>query len=52
MKGWGYYGTLLDNYGVGHCQITDLPNSKVDGNTNPRPIALFPVYPEEKQRAI
>jgi len=48
-EGWGYYPEHFDTM-VRALSITDLPNSKVDGNTNPRPIA-FP-YPEENKGYI
>lgn len=42
--GWGYYPEHFDTM-VRVLSVTDLPNSKVDANTNPRPLA-FP-FPEE-----
>lgn len=43
-EGWGYYPEHFDTL-VRALSVTDLPNSKVDANTNPRPLA-FP-FPEE-----
>lgn len=43
-EGWGYYRDHFDTL-VRALSVTDLPNSKVDANTNPRPLA-FP-FPEE-----
>lgn len=48
-EGWGYYPEHFDTM-VRALSITNLPNSKVDGNTNPRPLA-FP-YPEENKGYI
>lgn len=42
-EGWGYYPEHFDTL-VRALSVTDLPNSKVDANTNPRPLA-FP-FPE------
>src|SRR5690606_7048690 len=43
-EGWGYYPEHFDTL-VRALSVTDLPNSKVDANINPRPLA-FP-FPEE-----
>lgn len=45
-EGWGYYPEHFDTL-VRALSVTDLPNRKVDANTNPRPLA-FP-FPEENK---
>lgn len=48
-EGWGYYPEHFDTM-VRALSVTDLPNSKVDANTNPRALA-FP-FPEENKGYI
>lgn len=48
-EGWGYYPEHFDTL-VRALSVTDLPNKKVDANTNPRPLA-FP-FPEENSGYI
>jgi len=47
--GWGYYPEHFDTL-LRSLSVTDLPNQKVDANTNPRPLA-FP-FPEENKGYI
>jgi hypothetical protein len=48
-EGWGYYPEHFDTL-LRALSVTDLPNMKVDANTNPRPLA-FP-FPEENKGYI
>lgn len=48
-EGWGYYPEHFDTL-VRALSVTDLPNSKVDANTNPRPLG-FP-FPEVNEGYI
>ncbi|MFH5832993.1 FAD-dependent oxidoreductase [Halalkalibaculum sp. DA384] len=48
-EGWGYYADHFDTL-VRALSVTELPNSKIDANINPRPLA-FP-FPEENEGYI